>query len=90
MMSAVTERIWNEHAHQVRGFIYRRIPDASVVDDLLQEVFVKVHEKVASLRNGERLESWLYQIARNTITDHFRSRKPEQELPDTWDLPEAS
>ena len=56
-MSAATERIWNEHAEQLRGFIHRRIPDASVVDDLLQEVFVKIHKK--SPASGMRSSSEL-------------------------------
>ncbi|HEU0006805.1 MAG TPA: RNA polymerase sigma factor SigZ [Terriglobia bacterium] len=88
-MTTSTERIWNEHADQLRGFIYRRIPDPSVVDDLVQDVFLKVQSKVATLKDETRLQSWLYQITRNTIIDHFRGQKPEQELPETLDLPEA-
>jgi RNA polymerase sigma-70 factor (ECF subfamily) len=89
-MTAATERIWNEHVEQLRGFIHRRIPDASVVDDVLQEVFVKIHTKIASLRDETCLQSWLYQITRNSIVDHFRSQKPEQEQPETLDLPEPN
>ena len=88
-MTTSTERIWNEHADQLRGFIYRRIPDPSVVDDLVQEVFLKVQSKVDTLKDETRLQSWLYQITRNTIIDHFRGQKPEEELPETLDLPEA-
>ena len=87
-MNTTIERIWNEHADQLRGFIYRRIPDPSVVDDLVQEVFVKVQSRVETLKDETRLQGWLYQITRNVIVDHFRGRKPEEELPDTLDLPE--
>jgi RNA polymerase sigma-70 factor (ECF subfamily) len=88
-MTTSTERIWNEHADQLRGFIYRRIPDRSVVDDLVQEVFVKVQSRVDTLKDETRLQSWLYQITRNVMIDHFRGQKPEEELPETLDLPEA-
>jgi len=88
-MTTSTERIWNEHADQLRGFIYRRIPDPSVVDDLVQDVFLKVQSKVATLKDETRLPSWLYQITRNAIIDHFRGQKSEEELPGTLDLPEA-
>ena len=71
-MAPTTERIWKEHADQLRGFIYRRIPDSSVVDDLVQEVFVKVQSKVDTLQDETRLQGWLYQITRNVIVDHFR------------------
>jgi RNA polymerase sigma-70 factor, ECF subfamily len=88
-MTTPTERIWNDYADQLRGFIYRRIPDPFVVDDLVQEVFLKVQSKVDTLKDETRLQSWLYQITRNTIIDHFRGHKPEEELPETLDLPEA-
>jgi RNA polymerase sigma-70 factor (ECF subfamily) len=89
-MTISTERIGNEHADQLRGFIHRRIPDRFVVDDLVQEVFVKVQSRVDTLKDETRLASWLYQITRNAIIDHFRGQKPEEELPETLDLPEAT
>ena len=89
-MSTTIERIWNEHADQLRGFIHRRIPDPSVVDDLLQDVFLKIQSRVETLKDETRLQGWLYQITRNVIVDHFRGRKPEEELPDTLDLPKKS
>jgi RNA polymerase sigma-70 factor, ECF subfamily len=85
----INQTIWNEHADQLRGFIYRRIPDRSVVDDLVQEVFLKVQSKVDTLKDQTRLQSWLYQVTRNAIIDHFRKQKPEEALPETLDLPEA-
>jgi RNA polymerase sigma-70 factor, ECF subfamily len=88
MSPAPAEAIWQEHAHQLRGFIYRRIPDPSLVEDLLQEVFLKVQTKLDTLKDETRVQNWLYQITRNTIIDHFRSRKHEEELPETLDLPE--
>jgi RNA polymerase sigma-70 factor, ECF subfamily len=88
-MMTSTERIWNEHAEQLRGFIHRRISDRSVIDDLVQEVFLKVQSKLATLKDETRLQSWLYQITRNTIIDHFRGQKPEEELPERLDLPQA-
>ena len=60
-----------------------------MVDDLVQEVFVKVQSRVETLKDETRLQGWLYRITRNIIVDHFRGRKPEEELPDTLDLPEV-
>jgi RNA polymerase sigma-70 factor, ECF subfamily len=89
MMMTATERIWNGDARQLRFFIYRRIPNPAVVDDLVQDVFLKVQSKVDTVKDETRLQSWLYQITRNVIIDHFRGQKPEEELPETLDLPEA-
>jgi RNA polymerase sigma-70 factor (ECF subfamily) len=88
ILTTSNERIWNKHAAQLRGFIHRRIPDPSAVDDLVQDVFLKVQSGIATLKDETRLQSWLYQITRNVIIDHFRGQKPEEELPETLDLPE--
>ncbi|HWA34162.1 MAG TPA: sigma-70 family RNA polymerase sigma factor, partial [Cyclobacteriaceae bacterium] len=42
-------------------------------DDIFQEVFLKFYTKVHQLKNGEKLTSWIYQITRNTIADHYRN-----------------
>ena len=51
-------------------------------DDVLQNVFLKMHTGLVALKDEARLQSWLYQIARNAIIDYFRSQKPLVELPD--------
>ena len=50
-----------------RGF--RQGVDA---EDVLQSVFLKIHQKLSSLKNEQRLEAWVFQIARNAIVDHLR------------------
>ncbi len=77
----VTENIWFEYHKKLSNFIRNRVSD-SVVDDILQDVFVKIHTQIHSLRNETKLESWLYQIARNAVTDYYRSKKPIEDLPD--------
>lgn len=44
-------------------------------DDILQIVFLKIHQKLGTLRNEQRLESWFFQIARHAVIDHLR--KPQ-------------
>jgi RNA polymerase sigma-70 factor (ECF subfamily) len=43
-----------------------------VADDILQEVFIKIHMRMHTLQDSQRLEAWVYQIARNTIIDQYR------------------
>lgn len=52
------------------------------MEDLTQEVFMKIHTQIDTLKEDAKLESWLYQITRNTIIDHYRSEWPTQALPD--------
>ncbi|MBN4081434.1 hypothetical protein JYT44_03625 [Caldithrix abyssi] len=46
-----------------------------MADDLLQEIFIKIHFRIDTLKDNSNLERWIYQIARNAITDHYRSKK---------------
>ncbi|MGZ3419452.1 MAG: sigma-70 family RNA polymerase sigma factor [Polyangiales bacterium] len=69
-----------EHAYlafrsDVRGFVARRVaPD--VVDDLAQEIFIKMHQHAGELRDASRVAPWLFRIARSVVTDHLRRRRP--------------
>ncbi len=64
----------------MKAFIRGRVADEDDVEDLLQEVFVRIHTHLCCLRDLSKLESWIYQIARNAIIDHYRSRRPGVEL----------
>ncbi len=77
------ESIWEQTSAKLKSFILRRVEDESTSDDLLQEVFVRVHQNMSTLKDSEKLESWLYQITRNVIIDHYRSRRNHTELPET-------
>jgi len=68
-------------AAKLRGFIRQRVPDAATADDLTQETLLKVYRSRTALRAGQRLEAWLYRIARTTLIDYYRRRKPTVELP---------
>ena len=78
-----TEQIWQEYHHRLHGFIQSRVGDTSLADDILQDVFVRIHAKVGTLQDLGKLESWLYQITRNVIIDYYRSRRPTEQLPET-------
>jgi RNA polymerase sigma-70 factor, ECF subfamily len=44
-------------------------------------VFLRIHSSLAGVRNGDRLDAWLYRIARNAIADHHRSPARRREVP---------
>jgi RNA polymerase sigma-70 factor (ECF subfamily) len=70
-----------EFVGKLRGFIRARVPDEATADDLTQETLLKVYRSRASLRDDDRLEAWLYRIARRTLIDYYRKRSPNEELP---------
>ncbi len=62
---------------RLRSFIRRRVPDASDVEDILQEVFYRLVEANRLLMPIEHVTGWLFRVARNRITDLFRKNEPE-------------
>ena len=44
-------------------------------EDILQEVFIRVHRHLCCQPEWNKPESWFYQIARNLIIDHYRRRR---------------
>jgi len=78
-VTITTENVWREFSDRLRGFIGKRVASAADADDLLSDVFVKVHAHIDSLEDEARLAPWLYQITRNTLTDYYRRRPPPRE-----------
>ena len=68
------EELYLRHAHFLLAFVAARISPAEV-DDVLQAVWLKVWTHIADQFQGGTFRGWLYQIARNTLIDHHRSRR---------------
>ncbi|MDP3069371.1 MAG: sigma factor [Opitutaceae bacterium] len=69
MSAAAFDHAVTELAARLRGFIRRRVRDEATADDLAQETLLKVYRSRATLRDGQRLEAWLFRIARTTLID---------------------
>lgn len=48
---------------------------------------MKILAKIQTLKANQKLQGWIYQIARNTIIDYFRTRKSAGELPESLSAP---
>src|SRR5437762_13119866 len=81
-MNATVEGIWNEVASQFRSFIRTRVRNHATAEDMLQDVFLKIHQKLPTVRASERLQAWVWRITRNAIADHFRKLRPSEGLPE--------
>jgi RNA polymerase sigma-70 factor (ECF subfamily) len=87
-MSDTIERIWQSYHAGLRGFIRSRVGDDSAVDDILQEVFMRIHAHIGSLEDGGKIKGWIYSITRNAVIDHYRARKTLEPLPEGLAAPE--
>jgi RNA polymerase sigma-70 factor, ECF subfamily len=73
--------IWHEVRQSLRAFIAKRVADEASVEDLSQEVFVRMQRGLGGLKHESRLLAWIYQIARHAIIDYYRARNRQPERP---------
>jgi RNA polymerase sigma-70 factor (ECF subfamily) len=81
------EHIWKDYHVKLRNFIRSRVGDGSIADDILQEVFIRIHTRINTLRDSRKIQGWIYQITRNAIIDYYRAHKTMGELPETLTAP---
>lgn len=80
-MRTKTEELWHDVRDGLRAFITKRVNDQGHVDDILQDVFVRVHRQIDSVNDPNQIVSWIYQITRNAIIDYYRKSGNRREVP---------
>src|SRR5215470_2580220 len=63
---------------RLRNFIRKRVADPLDAEDVLQDVFYKLVEANRLLMPIDHVTGWLFQLARNRITDLFRKKRPKR------------
>lgn len=66
--------IHNQFHQTLRQFIRSRVKHTDDAEDILQETFIKLSLNLQALKNTEKLQSWIFTIARNAITDYYRKK----------------
>ncbi|MGE5353063.1 MAG: sigma factor, partial [Acidobacteriota bacterium] len=57
-----TGQLYDKLGNQLKYFIGKRVSDPVVVEDILHDVFIKIHNNIHLLKNSSKLESWVFQI----------------------------
>ena len=81
-----TEQIWHEFHERLHAFIGRRVDNEADVKDILQNVFLRLHQSLSTLNRADRLTSWLFQVTRNAIADYYRMSERQREIPTDFTL----
>ncbi|HEX2493001.1 MAG TPA: sigma-70 family RNA polymerase sigma factor, partial [Steroidobacter sp.] len=68
-----------KYQRRVARHVARFIKSADDVEDVVQDVFVRVYRGLTSFRGDSQFYSWLYRIASNTALNHLR-RAPQDVL----------
>lgn len=72
--SISTEKIWELLSTKLKSFLLKRVSDEQIAEDLLQETFIRIHQKLDDINDMQRITPWVFQIARNLVIDHYRTK----------------
>ncbi len=75
-MTEATEDVWTAFRQRLYDYIRARSRSSEDAEDILQDVFEKVHRSVGTLEDTANLTSWIYRVTHNTIVDHYRKKQP--------------
>ncbi|MEO5927876.1 MAG: RNA polymerase sigma factor [Patescibacteria group bacterium] len=85
--------VYDRYSDPLYGFLMKRCGHKETAEDILSKTFVKLLESRTTLEwRGVSLGAWLYRVATNALTDHWRSasvRLDEEIDPESWDPPSA-
>jgi len=62
------------HKENVRNLIYLTLGNTDYIDDIMQEVFIKVYDNLSSFRFESKFSTWLYKITVNKCKDHLKKK----------------
>lgn len=75
-----TQQVWKQYSEDLKRFIISKVKDVVVTDDILQDTFIKIHTKLDTLQEINKLKPWIFAIARNSILDYFKTQNKTVEF----------
>ncbi|WP_165491958.1 sigma-70 family RNA polymerase sigma factor [Egibacter rhizosphaerae] len=79
--ASLDEGTWRELLRRLGGFVRKRVADRDDADDIVADVLLRIHERIETLDDRDRLLPWVFQITRNAIVDHHRAVGRQREQP---------
>lgn len=79
--------LYDRYIEKIYRFIYYKTHHRETAEDLTSMTFIKALERIGTFNHTKaHFSTWLYQIARNTVIDHYRAHRPSSDIEDAWDL----
>jgi RNA polymerase sigma-70 factor (ECF subfamily) len=69
---AILQQIYDAHVEQIYKFVYFKVGNREDAEDITSQVFIKAANSLDVTQEEQTRLAWLYQVARTTITDHWR------------------
>ena len=86
------EKLYERYRRPVYSYLNRMLNnDTMSADDIFQELWIKVINKLPEYHESGKFSAWLFRVARNQVLEHFRREKSRSKLgvlTDDGELPE--
>jgi len=85
--SKAFEKLYKKYIEKIYRFVFYKTMHKETAEDLTSTIFFKALNKLASFDDTKsKFQTWLFNIARNTVIDHYRTKKPNQNIEDFWGI----
>ena len=74
------EYIWHQYRSSLKAFLHNKIANTDDVDELLQDILIKTHQHLHTLKSEQRIKPWLFQIAQHAVIDFYRKRSKRRQI----------
>ena len=79
--------LYDLYADRIFRFIFHKTMQRELAEDLTSDTFLRALEKIGQFNSDKgQFSTWIYTIARNLITDHWRAHREHRDIDDVWDL----
>ncbi|HEX9758374.1 MAG TPA: RNA polymerase sigma factor SigZ [Nitrospiria bacterium] len=72
--------VWMKFHKDLHRFLSKQVRNKQDADDILQDIFIKIHKHSNQLKVEESLKAWVFKIVKNAMVDHYR-REGKQATP---------
>ena len=85
---AAIAEIYDRYSLRIYNYIYHRLGNAHLAEDLTANVFLRMLEAIRSSRAWQTsFSGWLYRIAHNLVVDYFRAGQQDEVPLEEWPIP---
>jgi RNA polymerase sigma-70 factor (ECF subfamily) len=79
--------LYRKYLDRIYRFIFYKVIHQETAEDLTSQTFCKAMDNISNYDESKgNFSTWLYQIARNTVIDYFRTHKNETNIDDVWGI----
>jgi RNA polymerase sigma-70 factor (ECF subfamily) len=64
--------LWTSFRDGLSGYVSRRVSVPQDAEDILQDIFIRIHTGMDTIKESDKVRSWVFGVAHRAIADHYR------------------